>query len=130
MLLATKETGEKIHLDFFKNITQIAWKVSVFDIFPVRTQYKCGKIRTRKIPKTGTFLAVASFFETIKKSGITYREEKKKVPMAALVLKGIRQALRLFVSECSDQKVAFHYTLIVYPLAISDPSGTLQYINQ
>ena len=41
-----------------------------------------------------------NFFETIKKSGITYKEEKKKTPKAISVLEEDRQALELFVFKC------------------------------
>ena len=91
-LLAAKETGEKLHLEFVKN-----WVTS---------------------HNTG-------FFETIKKSGITYKEEKKKTPKAISVLKEDRQALWLFISKCTDKKAVFHYPLTSYTLAIVDPSGRL-----
>ena len=47
-------------LEYFHNIyTRItAWKVSVFGVFLVRIQPKCGKIRTRKTPNTNTIHAV------------------------------------------------------------------------
>ena len=66
-----------------------------------------------------------SFFETIKKSGITYKEEKKKTPKAISVLKEDRQVLGLFVFKCRDKKAAFHYHLTLYPFTIADPSGKL-----
>ena len=88
-LLAAKETGEKLHLEFAKN----------------------------RLTSHNT-----SFFETIKKSSITYKEEKKKTPKAIPILKD-RQALGLFVSKCTDKKAAFHYPLTSYHLAIADPSG-------
>ena len=64
-----------------------------------------------------------SFFETIKKSGRTYKDQKKKTPKVVSVRKEDRQALGFFVSKCRDKKVAFHYPLTSYPLAIADPSG-------
>ena len=66
-----------------------------------------------------------SFFETIKKNCITYKEEKKKTPKAISVLKENRQTLGLFVSKCTDKKVAFHYPLTSYPLTIANPNGKL-----
>ena len=49
-------------LDF--NFVEVftAWKVSVFGVFLVRIQFKCGKIRTRKTPNTDTFHAVFIFW--------------------------------------------------------------------
>ena len=41
------------------------------------------------------------------------------------MLKEDSQALGLFVSKCTDNKVAFHYPLTSYPLAIAIPSGKL-----
>ena len=89
-LLAAKETGEKLHLEFFKN----------------------------QVTSHNT-----SFFETIKKSGRTYKDQKKKTPKVVSVRKEDRQALGFFVSKCRDKKVAFHYPLTSYPLAIANPSG-------
>ena len=65
------------------------------------------------------------FFETIKKSGITYKEEKKKTPKAISVLKENWQALGLFAFKCTDNKAAFHYPLELYSFAIADLSGKL-----
>ena len=66
-----------------------------------------------------------SFFETIKKSGITYKETKKDTPKAISAVKEYGQALRLFGSKCTDKKAAFHYPLTSHLLAIADPSGKL-----
>ena len=38
-----------------------AWKVSVFEVFAVRIQPECGKMRTRKTPNTNTFHSVLLF---------------------------------------------------------------------
>ena len=89
-LLAAKETGEKLHLEFAIN------RVTSCD---------------------------TSFFETTKKSGITYKEEKKKTPMAISVLKEDRQALGFFASNFTDKKAEFHYALTLYTQVIADPSG-------
>ena len=91
-LLAVKETGEKLHLEFVKN----------------------------RVTSHST-----SFFEKIKKSGINYKEEKRKTLKAISVPREDGQALELFVSKCMDKKATFHYTLTTYPLANADPSGTL-----
>ena len=64
-----------------------------------------------------------SFFETIKKSSITYKGKKRKTPKAKSVLKEDRQPLGLFVSKCTDKKAAFDYPLTSYPLVVADPSG-------
>ena len=63
-----------------------------------------------------------SFFETTKKSGITYKEERKKTPMAVSVLKKDRQALGFFASNFTDKKEV-HYALTLYTQVIADPSG-------
>ena len=65
-----------------------------------------------------------SFFETIKKSGLTYKEEKK-TQKAISVLKEDCQDLGLFISKCTNKKAAFHHSLISHTLAIADPSGKL-----
>ena len=91
-LLAAKETGEKLHLQFVKN----------------RVIYHN-----------------TSFFEIIKKSGINYKDEKKKTIKSISVLKEDRHALRFFVSKCTDKKASFHYPLTSYPLAIADLSEKL-----
>ena len=91
-LLAAKETGEKLHLEFVKN-----------------------RVTSQN----------ASFFETIKRSGITYKEDKRKTQKAVSLLKEDRQAPALFVSECTNKKAAFHYPQTLYPLAIADPSGKI-----
>ena len=66
-----------------------------------------------------------SFFETIKKSGINYKDEKKKTTKSISVLKEDCHALRFFVSKCTDKKASFHYPLTSFPIAIADPSGKL-----
>ena len=65
------------------------------------------------------------FFETIKKSGITSKEEKKNTPKAISVLQDDCKALRLFVSKCTDKKAAFHYSLASYLRAIAVLNGKL-----
>ena len=45
-----------------------------------------------------------SSFQTIKKSGITHKEEKKKTTKVISVLKEDLQALGLFVAKCTGKK--------------------------
>ena len=92
VLLAARETSEKLHLEFVKNCVTSHNMIS---------------------------------FETIKDTGITYKEEKKKTSEVISVLEEDRQALGLFVSKCTYKKAASHYPLTSYPLTIADPSGKL-----
>ena len=84
-----------------------------------------GESRKSEFVQNQVFSRNKSFFEPIERSGVTYKEEKKKTPKAVSVMKEDRQALGLFVSKCTDKKAAFHYPLTTYPLAIADPKGTL-----
>ena len=84
-----------------------------------------GEKRKTEFVTDRVFSRKTSFFLPIKKSGVTYQEEKKKAPKAVSVMKEDRQALGLFVSKCTDKKAAFHYPLTTYPLAIANPEETL-----
>ena len=44
--------------DYEVQTVYTSWKVSIFGVFLVRIQSKCGKIWTRKTPNTDTFHAV------------------------------------------------------------------------
>ena len=79
-LLAAKQTGEKLHLEFVKN----------------------------RVTSHNT-----SFREIIKKSGITYKEEKQKTSKAMSVLEEDRQSLALFVIKCTDKKVVKIYLHVI-----------------
>ena len=65
-----------------------------------------------------------------KMSGITYKQEKKKIPEAIPMLKEDHQALGLFVSKCTNKNAAFHYPLTMYFLAIAVPWNTISITNK
>ena len=77
----------------------------------------------QNLSKTELLSSTQVFFETVKKSCTTYKEEKKTLKTIS-VLERNHQALGLFAFKCTDDKAAFHNPLTTYPLVITDPSGT------
>ena len=77
-----------------------------------------GKLHLEFIKNRVTFHNT-TFFETNKKSGITYKEEEKKTTKTMSLLKKDRQTLEFFLSKYTD------YPFTSYPLAIVDSSRKL-----
>ena len=68
---------------------------------------KTGQILHLEFEKNWVTFHNTSFFERTKKSGITYKKEKKKTPKVISVLKEDRQALGLFASKFTHKNVRF-----------------------